>query len=141
MCAQLSLVLELAEAFANSPRGVVSAYLHGSHAEEREHAESDVDVGVLLDYGAYADRAQRDEARLALTGQLGVALGRNDVDVVILNDAPAPLARHVALDGIRVFCQDEEADHAFRRDVQLRAADLAPFLRRTRRIKLEALRE
>lgn len=45
----------------------------------------------------------RDEARLALAAQLGVALGRNDVDIVILNDVPAPLARHVVLDGIRVW--------------------------------------
>jgi hypothetical protein len=70
-----------------------------------------------------------------------VALGRSDVDIIILNDAPATLARHVVLDGIRAFCQDGETDHAFRRDVQLRAADLAPFLDRMRRIKLETLRE
>lgn len=141
MCAQSPLVAKLAAAFADSSRGVVSAYLHGSYAEGREHGESDVDVGVLLDYEEYSDRAQRGEARLALTGQLGVALGRNDVGVVILNDAPAPLARHVVLDGIRAFCRNEATDHAFRRDVQLRAADLAPFLQRMRRIKLEALRE
>ena len=141
MCPQASLIAKLGETFVNSPRGVVSAYLHGSHAEEREHSESDVDIGVLLDYQEYDNRAQRDEARLALAAQLGVALGRNDVDIVILNDAPAPLARHVVLDGVRVFCRDEEADHAFRRDVQLRAADLAPFLDRMRRIKLATLRE
>ena len=141
MCTRTSLVAKLAAAFANSPRGVVSAYLHGSYAEGREHGESDVDVGVLLDYAEYSDHTERGDARVTLTGQLGVALGRNDVDVVILNDAPAPLARHVVLDGIRVFCRDEEADHAFRRDVQLRAADLAPFLQRMRRIKLETLRE
>jgi len=141
MCPQVSLIAKLGEAFAHSPRGVVSAYLHGSHAEDREHSESDVDVGVLLDYEEYGNRALRDEARLAWAGQLAVALGRNDVDIVILNDAPAPLARHVGLDGIRVFCQDEEADHAFRRDAQLRAADLAPFLHRMRRIKLATLRE
>ena len=34
---------------------------------------------------------------------------------------------------------DPDADHAFVRDVQLRAADLEPFLRRTRRLKLQAL--
>ena len=101
MCPQVSLLAKLGETFANSPRGVVSAYLHGSHAEGREHRESDVDVGVLLDYEEYGDRAQRDAARLALATQLGVALGRNDVDIVILNDVPAPLARHVVLDGIR----------------------------------------
>jgi len=134
-------VPELLKAFTSNPRGIVSAYLHGSHAEGREHRDSDVDVAVLLDYEAYGDRERRNEARLRLTGQLGAALGRNDVDVVVLNDAPAPLARHVVLDGIRIFCLDEEADHAFRRDVQLRAADLEPFLSRTRRIKLETLRE
>jgi hypothetical protein len=31
------------------------------------------------------------------------------------------------------------AEHAFRRDVQLRAADLEPFLRRARARKLEVL--
>jgi hypothetical protein len=36
-------------------------------------------------------------------------------------------------------CSDPEADHAFRRDSQLRAADLEPFLRRARALKLEAL--
>lgn len=38
-----------------------------------------------------------------------------------------------------IFCSDAAADHAFVRDVQLRAADLEPFLRRLRRVKLEAL--
>jgi hypothetical protein len=41
--------------------------------------------------------------------------------------------------GRRLLCVDAEADHAFVRDVQLRAADLEPFLRRTRRLKLQAL--
>jgi hypothetical protein len=36
-------------------------------------------------------------------------------------------------------CFDPEADHTFVRDVQLRAADLEPFLQRVRRVKLEAL--
>jgi hypothetical protein len=38
-----------------------------------------------------------------------------------------------------VFCVDDEAARAFARDAQLRAADLEPFLRRTRRTKLEAI--
>lgn len=35
---------------AKGGHGVVAAYLFGSHAEGRAHRESDVDVGVLLDY-------------------------------------------------------------------------------------------
>jgi hypothetical protein len=37
---------------------------------------------------------------------------------------------------MRVFCADPEQDHALVRDVQLRAADLDPFPRRIRRLKL-----
>jgi hypothetical protein len=33
---------------------------------------------------------------------------------------------------------DPEADHAYVRDAQLRAADVEPFLRRMRRIELDA---
>jgi hypothetical protein len=57
---------------------------------------------------------------------------------VVLNDAPPGLGRHVVR-GRRLVCFDTEADHAFVRDVQLRAADLEPFLQRTRRLKLQAL--
>ncbi|HEX9808327.1 MAG TPA: hypothetical protein VGC25_01810 [Alphaproteobacteria bacterium] len=43
-------------------------------------------------------------------------------------------------EGVRIYCADPASDHAFVRDVQLRAADLAPFLRRTARVKLAAIR-
>jgi hypothetical protein len=61
------------------------------------------------------------------------------VDAVVLNDAPPHLARRIAVEGEPLFCSDAGAERAFRRDVQLRAADLEPFLRRMRQIKLEAL--
>jgi len=116
---------------------VSSAYLFGSHAAGRAHRESDVDVGVLVSWKL--DRGQRFEERVRLAGALPGKVGGRPVDGVVLNDAPPHLGRRVVLDGRRVFCVDPEADHAYRRDVQLRAADLEPFLRRTRRLKLEAL--
>jgi hypothetical protein len=57
-------------------------------------------------------------------------LGINAVDVVILNDAPPELGRRIVTQGQRLYCADRQRDHAFVRDVQLRAADLASFLRR-----------
>jgi len=60
--------------------------------------------------------------------------------VVVLNDAPPLLGRHVVTTGRRLLCTDAEADHAYVRDVQLRAADLEPWLQRMARIKLDALR-
>jgi len=130
----------LAEAFRGPPvPGVASAYLFGSHAEGRAHRESDVDVGVLLDWTVHPTRAERFEARVGLGSWLIGILHVNAVDVVVLNDAPPHLGRRIVTTGRRVTCASPAADYAYVRDVQLRAADLEPFLRRTRRIKLEAL--
>jgi hypothetical protein len=119
--------------------GLVSLYVFGSHAAGRPHRESDVDLGVLLDRRAHGTREARFHERVRLSAWAIGAVHRNEVDVVVLNDAPPLLARHIVTSGRRVFCGDAEADHAFVRDVQLRAADLEPFLRRLRRIKLDAL--
>jgi predicted nucleotidyltransferase len=120
--------------------GIVSAYLFGSVAEGRAHRESDVDVGVLLDRAVFPSAEERMEVRISLGSELVDVLDINDVDLVILNDAPPELGRAIVTRGRRVHCADAEADHAYVRDVQLRAADLAPWLRRVRRVKLDALR-
>ena len=118
---------------------VVSAYLFGSRARGRAHRESDVDVAILLDPAARLDDAERFEVRLALTGALIGRLHCNDVDLVLLNEAPPLLARRIVTDGRRVHCADPDADRRFVRQVQLAAADLLPFLRRTRATKLRAI--
>lgn len=128
----------LAQALTKCFPGVVSAYLFGSVATGRAHRESDVDVGVLLSRDVHPQPGDRFEARLRLVGSLRATVGR-EVDVVILNDAPPTLARHVMTTGRRVALLDGEADHAFLRTTLSRAADIEPFLRRTRRVKLAAL--
>jgi len=119
--------------------GLVSAYLFGSRATGRAHRESDLDIGVLLDWAEYPSSRDRFEARLALVAFLQSAFATNAVDVVILNDAPPHLVRRVMTEGGRVFCSNTEVDHAARRTALLRAADLGPFLRRMRAIKLQAI--
>jgi predicted nucleotidyltransferase len=129
----------LTRIFGAEPFGLVSAYLYGSHAEGRIHRDSDVDVGVLLPRGTATTPRERFELRVRLSSWLVAKLQRNAVDLVILNDVPPQLARRIVTRGRRVFCSDPAADHAFVRDVQLRAADLDPFLRRTRRVKLASI--
>jgi len=118
--------------------GIVSAYLFGSMAEGRGHRESDVDLGVLLDRASHPTAAARFDERLRLAGGLRGAL-RRDVDVVILNEAPPQLARRILTEGRRIVLCDRDADHAFLRTTLSRAADLEPFLRRARRVKLAAI--
>lgn len=96
-------------------------------------------MGVLLSWERYPNRAERFEARVRLGSELIHALRENEVDVVVLNDAPPVFARRIVWEGIRAYVGDPEADRDFVRDVQLRAADVEPFLRRMRQRKLEAL--
>jgi transcriptional regulator with XRE-family HTH domain len=126
--------------FASSaPRGVVAAYLHGSEARGEGHRESDVDIGLLLDVAVHPGRAARSALRVEVASELVTALGRDEVDVVILNDVPPGFGARVVLEGWPIGIGDAEQAHAFARDVQLRVADLRPFLRRARRLKLEAI--
>jgi uncharacterized protein len=88
--------------------GVVSAYLFGSVAADRAHWESDIDLAVLLDRGVYPDAASRFDARLRLIGRCQSAVQR-DVDLVVLNDAPPTLARHIMTTGRRCCCATPSA--------------------------------
>ena len=124
---------------AEKPEGVTAAYLFGSLAEGRSHRESDIDLGVFLDRGLLPDAAARFKVGVKLSAFLSSLLGDRPADVIVLNDAPPGLVGRIVREGRRVYCVDEEADHAFVRDALLMAADLEPFLRRMRRIKLEAL--
>ena len=125
--------------FEQPGNDVVSVYLFGSRARGVAHSESDVDVGIVFDRTALPDRAARARRALRLAPDLIAATHCNRVDVVALNDAPPELAARVIAEGIRLACADPEADHAFVRRTLLLAADQAPFLRRTRRLKLAAI--
>ncbi len=129
----------LAARLTPPPPGVLSAYLFGSFAEGRSHRESDVDLGVLLDRGTLPTARDRFERGLHLSASLGEGLGGRHLDLVVLNDVPPTFARRIVTTGRRLACANPEVDHAFVRDAQLRAADLEPFLRRMRQIKLDAL--
>ena len=134
------MLAKLTRYFEENPElGVSSAYLFGSHAEGRAHQESDVDIAILLDWKRHPTSRDRFEARVRLGSELISVLQTNEVDVVILNDVPPLFGRRIVYEGKRLFQGDRETDQAFVRDVQLQAADLAPFLERMQRIKLEAL--
>lgn len=119
--------------------GVASAYLFGSHAEGRAHRESDIDIGVLLQRDRYPTSGDRFDLRIQLGSELIHVLKHNEVDLVVLNDAPPLLGRKVIQDGVRVFLGDPEVDHAYIRDIQILAADLEPWLKKWRKLRLEAL--
>jgi predicted nucleotidyltransferase len=95
--------------------GVVAASLIGSQARGTAGPLSDVDVGVW--YDPALDSSQRPRLQLELARDCARALGTDEVDVVMLNNAP-PLMRHRALrDGRRLV----DRDHSTRVSLEARA--------------------
>lgn len=133
------MLTRLRQIFGDRPLpGVAAVYLFGSHAHGRARSDSDVDLGILLDRAVRRNGEERFAARLEVLAHVGGRLGA-PADVVILNDAPPLLGRAIVTDGIAVRVYDDAADHAYRRDIQLRAADIAPFIERHRRGLLAGL--
>lgn len=86
---------------------VLEGYVFGSTARDKIQPHSDVDVAIYLDPGEAADSGFGPDAEIA--ADLMRALGKNRVDVVVLNRA-SPLVYHRVLrDGIRVFARDLRA--------------------------------
>ncbi len=83
---------------------ILEAYLFGSQARGTAQAHSDVDVAVYVDPATDMDRGFGIDAEIS--ADLMSVLGRNDVDVVMLNRADPVLYHRVLRDGVRLLVRD-----------------------------------
>jgi hypothetical protein len=104
---------------------VAAAYVFGSVAAGRARPDSDIDIGVLLARRLPARRVL--SYRLALAADLGAALRRSAIDVVVLNDASPLLAHRVLSRGRLVFERSASARVRFQVQTARRYADVAPI--------------
>lgn len=90
---------------------IAAAYLFGSYARSDTGPMSDVDIAVLLDrvvkQGAYFDK------RLDFISKFCLHLKTNEVEMVILNEAPMLLAYQVVKEGILLYERDHNQRIAF----------------------------
>jgi len=77
--------------------GVTLAYVFGSASQGRERDDSDLDIAVL--FGNRVPASARSGLRLDLLTELVGLTHVNDIDLIILNDAPPLLAYKVASTG------------------------------------------
>ena len=113
-------------------REVLFAYLFGSGYTGRRHKLSDVDVGVFVDWSKCEDHGESQteiESWGHLCAALQDALGRDDVDVVLLHRAPPLLAERVIRNGTVIFSRDEARRIRWIVDTKNRYCDTR-FLRR-----------
>jgi uncharacterized protein len=110
-------------------------YLFGSHASGHTHAESDVDIAVLLDEALTTQ--ERSAEQLALIGAFSRLWRTDNVDVTILNEASPLLAYEVLRNGVLLYCVDDEVRVEFQVRTLRAYEDTAPL----RTILAEAMAE
>jgi hypothetical protein len=107
---------------------ILEAYLFGSQAREGGQPHSDVDVAVCVERARLAASAFGYAAEL--TAELVSLLQRNDVDVVVLNQAPPLLYHRVLRDGLRLCARDAAATTTREGRALSRYCDYVPHLRK-----------
>jgi len=121
-----TLVEQLTAALAQRPE-VLDAYLFGSVARGEARAHSDVDVAVYVSDTALATPGFGYAA--ALGADLQQALGRTNIDLVVLNRATPLLYHRVLRDGVRLVSRDLSATTRREGYAQSRYCDDLPRLR------------
>jgi len=106
---------------------IAAAWLHGSRGRGDARPDSDVDLAVILRLGM--TDSERWTKRLELLDVAASALGTDAVDLILMEDAPAPVAHRVVRDGRLIVDRDAHRRVAVVEDVLRRYLDEA-WLRR-----------
>jgi hypothetical protein len=97
-------------------------YLFGSRATGKSTGLSDVDLGVSFAAGVDTRKAQG-----ALLDALVRELKTERIDLVLLEEAPFPLAFRIIRDGERLLATDPREDVSFRTRTIMRYLDFKPL--------------
>ncbi|MEA1925134.1 MAG: nucleotidyltransferase domain-containing protein [Candidatus Altiarchaeota archaeon] len=106
----------------NNTEGVISAYIFGSIAEGRETKLSDIDFAFYLDESLTKEK--KTEIKLKLINNLTQIMGTDNIDVIIMNNAPTTL-RYNALKSGRLITSTHETKR-----VMFEAKTLSQYLDR-----------
>jgi len=109
--------IQILEQYFEKEPDVVLAFLFGSTAKGRETEDSDVDIAVYLKDSSEEDRIWREATRLL----------QKEVDLVMINEAPATLISQVFKTGIPLAIKDRTLYWELYLSKSLEAEDFAEF--------------
>jgi len=87
---------------------IAAVFLFGSYGTDYQTQFSDIDLGMLFFPNAVPDL----KGEMGLAGLFCSALGRDDVDLVVMNKAPLPLRYRIVAEGELLY----ERDYAYTSD-------------------------
>lgn len=129
---------QLAPYFAQR-KEILLAYLFGSAAQGRVNKLSDIDIALLVDEKRFKNLDAKEPYgyKAAVIADLMGLLHKNEIDLVLLHEAPPLLANEVISDGRLLFCRDEDLRITFEVSVKHKYVDTLPL----REIKRQYLYE
>jgi len=105
---------------------VIFAYLFGSQLSVEIGRLSDVDIAIYFDEAL--TKQERFNRMLKIGGELSSLLKRDDIDIVVLNDAYPLLAHRVIKQGKVIFSSDEKKRIDFEIRAVMNYLDFKPLL-------------
>lgn len=94
----------LSPIFSNDKR-ILAAYLFGSRADGSEHQQSDIDIGIMIDYKYENEFKLDDEIELEIS--IETQLKTNNIDLVVLNKKPLVLQFRILAPYKVVYSRDD----------------------------------
>jgi predicted nucleotidyltransferase len=85
-------------------RDVIALYVFSGLARGQLKPLSDLDVAVIV--SSMLTNTERFEKHLQLLSSLNQLFGTDEIDLVLLNDAPLRFAHSILRDGKLLFCRD-----------------------------------
>jgi predicted nucleotidyltransferase len=105
---------------------VVLAYIFGSQATGKTGPLSDIDIAVYFDENLSSD--EQFALRLQVLGDIMDLFKTNEIDLVVLNDAPPLLAHRILKEGLVVFSDNEKVRLEYEVKTVLNYLDWKPYL-------------
>lgn len=87
-------------------------YLFGSRAKGAVKPLSDIDIGVILNKNV--SRSKATDFKLELLSKAAEILGTDEIDLIVLNEAPPDLTFNILRDGKILFCRSRKDFFDFR---------------------------
>ena len=105
---------------------VTSAYLFGSQAKGKTGPLSDIDIALYFNETVGPD--ERFDLRLEVLGELMDLFKTNEIDLVVLNDAPPLLTHRILKEGILIFSDNDKKRLEYEVMAILKYLDWKPYL-------------
>lgn len=106
-------------------RDIVCFFAFGSLVHGRLKPLSDLDLAILLSYRL--NRSERFKKHIDMIGTLSEIFQTEEIDIILMNDAPLRFSYNILKKGKLLFCKDEKQLINFRHRVIMQYLDFKFF--------------